>query len=187
MFSVPHVREAVLSAVRQHVGGFRPDPNALMEKLSTVDVEPDDDDPMAALQQALRRSGGAARRHPVARSRVALLPRLDALVALVVGYVDHVVDAVGRRLLGSPGRIAEAVRRRRIEAVAGRRFVERLLGLQPRPPARYERGKAFVAGVVERAGDRAAWPSCTPSADHLPTPAEVDAPGLWLARIGHAD
>ncbi len=43
-------------------------------------------------------------------------------------------------------------------------------------------GAAFVDGVVERAGAEGLarlWAS----ADNLPTPAEVDAPGLWLARI----
>ena len=39
-----------------------------------------------------------------------------------------------------------------------------------------------MRGVVERAGDEALarlWVSPR----ELPTPAEVDAPGLWLARI----
>ena len=37
-----------------------------------------------------------------------------------------------------------------------------------------------MAGVLERDGDLGRlWQS----ADLLPTPAEVDAPGLWLARI----
>jgi uncharacterized protein (DUF2342 family) len=42
------------------------------------------------------------------------------------------------------------------------------------------------AQIVERAGDDGLarlWES----ADTLPTPAEVDAPGLWLARIGFID
>ena len=48
--------------------------------------------------------------------------------------------------------------------------------------ATYDRGGAFVAGVLERSGGdglRRLWSSDA----HLPTPAEVDAPGLWLARI----
>jgi uncharacterized protein (DUF2342 family) len=68
-----------------------------------------------------------------------------------------------------------------VEASDGDRFVERLLGLQL-GQAQYDRGAAFVRGVVERAGDEALarlWVSPR----ELPTPAEVDAPGLWLARI----
>ncbi len=182
LFSVPHLREAVLSSVRQHVGGFRPDPNALMEKLSSMDDAADDTDPMAALQRAFGDPEvllGAVR----SPEQMALQPSLDALLALVIGYVDHVVDAVGTRLLGAPGRISEAVRRRRIEASPDDAFVEQLLGLRL-DRHQVERGRAFVAGVVERAGaDGLA--QLYASADHLPTPAELDAPGLWLARIGH--
>jgi uncharacterized protein (DUF2342 family) len=58
-------------------------------------------------------------------------------------------------------------------------FVERLLGLTLTQAA-VERGHAFVAGVLERDGDLGRlWQA----PDLLPTPAEVDAPGLWLARI----
>ena len=44
------------------------------------------------------------------------------------------------------------------------------------------RGKAFIQGVVERAGESVLAQLVT-SPDHLPTPNEVDAPGLWLARL----
>ncbi|MGH9176998.1 MAG: zinc-dependent metalloprotease, partial [Acidimicrobiales bacterium] len=63
----------------------------------------------------------------------------------------------------------------------GDRYVARLLGVGLRQAA-YERGRQFVDGVVERAGEEGLarlWAS----AEELPTPAEVDAPGLWLARI----
>jgi putative hydrolase len=183
LFSVPHIREAVLSSVRRHVGGFRPDPNALMDKLASVEDTGDDDaDPMAALQRAFGDPEvllGAVR----SPEQEALQPQLDALLALVIGYVDHVVDAVGTRLLGSPGRISEAVRRRRIESSPDDAFVERLLGLRL-DRQQVNRGKAFVAGVVERAGNDGLAQLYVGEAN-LPTPAELDAPGLWLARIDY--
>ena len=49
-----------------------------------------------------------------------------------------------------------------------------------------DRGRAFVNGVVERAGEDA-LPRLWRDELDLPTPAEVDAPGLWLARIGLLD
>jgi uncharacterized protein (DUF2342 family) len=99
----------------------------------------------------------------------------------VVGYTDHVVETVGRRLTGSYDRVMEAVRRRRADATDGERFAARLLGLEL-GRGHYERGAAFVRGVVERAGEegvRRLWHS----ERELPTAAELDAPGLWLARI----
>ena len=110
-----------------------------------------------------------------------VLVRVEAVVVPLVGYVDHVLDTVGRRLIGSYDMVAEALRRRRVEASEGDRFVERLLGLELGQP-QYDRGTAFVRGVVERAGVEG-LSSLWRSARELPTPAEVDAPGLWLERI----
>ena len=110
-----------------------------------------------------------------------LLPLLEALVSVVGGYVDHVMDQVGTGLIGSYGQVTEALRRRRVEASQSDRFVQRLLGLDL-TQEHFDRGRAFVDGVVERAGTEGLerlWSN----ADVLPTPNEVDAPGLWLARI----
>ena len=48
--------------------------------------------------------------------------------------------------------LTEALRRRRVEAAEADRFVERLFGLEL-TQATYDRGAAFVAGVLERAGE----------------------------------
>ena len=91
------------------------------------------------------------------------------------------MDQIGTTLIGSYGQVTEAMRRHRVEASASDRFVERLLGLELTQD-HFDRGRAFVDGVVERAGPdiiERLWSE----AEVLPTPAEVDAPGLWLARI----
>ena len=91
------------------------------------------------------------------------------------------LDVVGGKLIAGYPMLTEALRRRRVSAGEADRFVERLFGLEL-GQATYERGAAFVAGVVERAGEdglRRLWAD----AANLPTPPEVDAPGLWLARI----
>jgi uncharacterized protein (DUF2342 family) len=106
---------------------------------------------------------------------------VDALVAVVVGVVDHVLDTVGGKLIGSYGMLTEALRRRRVEAAESDRFVERLFGLEL-TQATYERGSRFVDGVIERAGEDGLRRLWTAEAN-LPTPPEVDAPGLWLARL----
>jgi putative hydrolase len=110
-----------------------------------------------------------------------LLGWLDALVSVLSGYVDRTMDSIGQGLVGSYQQITEALRRRRVEATSADRFVERLVGLEL-TQAHYDRGRAFVDGVVDRGGPDALdrlWSS----AAMLPTPNEVDAPGLWLARI----
>ncbi len=175
----PHVRRRMESLVLDYVSAFRPDAGALEASLGNVD--PSD---LQGLQQALGDPSAllGAIQSPEQR---AMLPRLEALAAVVVGYVDHVMDTVGTTLIGSYGMLTEALHRRRVEAGAADRFVEHLFGLEL-GREQYERGAAFVEGVLERAGTDALgrlWHS----ERELPTPAEVDAPGLWLARIDLPD
>ena len=179
LFSVPHIREPLTDLVRRHVGAFRPDPEAVADKLANVEMS--DDDPFQALQQAFGDPEvllGAVR----SPDQLALEPALDAAVATVVGYTDWVVDAVAVRVIGGDAlRIAEAVRRRRVEISPDDLFVERLLGIRL-GTEQVSRGKAFVQGVVDRGGEQALAPLLNVP-DSMPTPSEVDAPGLWLARI----
>jgi uncharacterized protein (DUF2342 family) len=111
----------------------------------------------------------------------AMAPLLDAHVAAVSGYIDFVVDTVSARLLGASSPIAEAVRRRRVEYGTDGQLIERLLGISL-SRAQQQRGRAFIEGVVERNGAQALIPMLE-KAENLPTPNEVDAPGLWLARL----
>jgi len=184
LYQAGHLRDAISDLVRRHAGGFRPDPSAVADKLSSLDVDLDDraaDNPLAALQQALSDPElllGAV----TSPEQLAQRPQLDALVAVVVGYTDWIVDAVAVRVVGGSAlRIAEAVRRQRVETSASDAFVEQLLGIRIGDD-QVARGKAFAQGVVDRAGDDGLLPLLE-RADSLPTPAEVDAPGLWLARL----
>lgn len=179
VLGVPHVRARLTRMLEDYVSGFDPDPNALEARLG--DLDPTSGDAMANFQQALSDPEAllGAVRSP---AQLELLPRLEALVAVVVGYVDHLMDRVGGRLIGSYDMLTEALRRRRVTADESDRFVERLLGLELGQD-QYDRGEAFIAGVVDRAGTEILERLWADEAD-LPTPAEVDAPGLWLARLG---
>jgi putative hydrolase len=175
---VPHVRARLDDLLAQYVAGFEPDSGALEDRLSGLDIS--DPGSMGGLQSLFGDPQMllGAMQSPAQRE---MLPGFEALVSAIVGYVDRVVDLAGQRLLQNHGMLAEAVRRRRVEADPSDRFVERLFGLELTQAA-YDRGNAFVAGIVERAGDDGLarlWES----ERTLPTPAELDAPGLWLARI----
>jgi uncharacterized protein (DUF2342 family) len=161
--------------VLDYVGAFRPDPSSLESRFDEVDVS----DP-EGLQKVF---GDPAQLLGALRSpaQAALLPPLEALVAVVVGVVDAIVESVSSGLLSDAGRLTEALHRRRVEAAPADRLVEQLLGLEL-GTATFERGEAFVKGVVERGGPDALAPLWRDERC-LPTPAEVDAPGLWLARL----
>jgi putative hydrolase len=183
LFSITSLREDFASLVRRHVGAFKPDPEAIAEKLSSLDS--DEGDPMQAMQQVLSDPAVLLGAVQSAEQRE-LQPSLDAAAAAVVGYVDYMVDGVSVRVIGGDAlRIAEAVRRRRVDHNADDLYTERLLGLRL-THHQVQRGKNFVAGVVDRVGEaRLSALLARPKA--LPTAAEIDAPGLWVARLELVD
>jgi putative hydrolase len=182
VLGVPHIGGRLRSLLEQHAAGFEPDPRALEERFGDLEL--------GALGDETGGTGGldalfgdpeallGAVRSP---AQQAILPELHGLVAVITGIVDHYVDETSRTLLGDAGRITEALRRRRVTEDQSTRFVQQLLGIELTADE-VERGHAFVAGVIERAGAEGLqrlWEH----EDRLPTPNEVDAPGLWLARI----
>ena len=173
------LREQLLTLVRRHVGGFRPDPEAVTERLSGLDMTAGD--PMAALQEALGDPEvllGAVR----SPDQLELEPWLDAAVAAVVGLTDWFVDAVAVRVVGGEAlSISEAVRRRRSDTDPADAFIQRLLGIRV-DHDQVSIGKNFVQGVVDRAGEDAIGLLLAHD-EPLPTPNEIGAPGLWLARL----
>jgi putative hydrolase len=178
VFGVAHVRQTVQQLVSQFAGGFRPNPGALSESISSLDIS--SGDPMKLLNSLLSDPTvllGAQR--SAAQERVA--PILDAAIAGVVGYIDHYVDRVTARILGQASPIGEAVRRRRVAQSGDRVFVERLLGVDL-TSEQVERAQQFIAGVLERAGDDGVA-LLLAKHGNLPTPSEIVAPGLWLARL----
>lgn len=178
ILATPAVVDGLMTLVRRHVSAFRPDPEALMQHIGELD--PNDDDALSRIQSLFSDPMvlmGAVR----SAEQESLAPLLDAQVAAIAGYIDFVVDNVSMKLLGSSSRIAEAVRRRRADYGTDAQLIERLLGIST-TRAQQTRGRAFIDGVVERAGPHSLQSMLT-SADRLPTPNEVDAPGLWLARL----
>jgi putative hydrolase len=171
----PHVRARLDGLIGDYVGAWKPDPGVIEEKLSGFNPA----DP-ASLESVFGDPGSLLGEMQTDAQRRMQVP-LQALLCAVTGYVDHVMDTVGRKLIGSYGPLTEALRRRRLEEHGGAEVLGQLFGVAI-DEAGYQRGQAFVTGVVERAGEDGLarlWAS----EQDLPTPAEIDAPGLWLARI----
>jgi putative hydrolase len=181
VLTLPHVHAHMMGLLCRHAAGFTGDLSGLEDRLG--DIDPMSPDGMERLQAVLGDPEvvlGAMRTD----EQAAVLPSIDAVVCVMGGYVDWVVDRIGSRLLGDHVRITEALRRRRVETDQSSRFVERLFGLELTQDV-FDRGAAFIDGVVQRAGEDALARLWT-DAESLPTPAEVIAPGLWLARLGLA-
>lgn len=180
---IPHVGRRLEALLIDFAAAFRPNPEALESQLGSITSIEDLtklgglggmggllEDPDALL---------SALRSP---AQDLLVPQLEALVAAVLGFVDHTVDQIATGLIPSHAEIRQQLRDRTGQSVPADRFMERLLGLEVTTRT-VDRGRAFVDGVVERAGQTGLDRLWADELD-LPTAAEIDAPGLWLARIG---
>lgn len=111
----------------------------------------------------------------------AILERMQALMCLLEGYSNHVMDAIGQSVLATYPMMKERFSARARKRSTGERLFIRLTGLEMKFE-QYARGEAFVNQVAQLAGvatlDRA-WRD----ASLLPTLAEIDAPRTWLARV----
>jgi len=173
--SVPWVREQLVGLATEYVSAYEVDPTILGARLG--DVDPTNPESLQRLAERPEELLGAM----TSSRQQEMLASLRVFHAVLEGYADDVLRRVGTRLVPTFGRIHEALARHRIERGEATRFVEQLLGLTLERED-YELGAAFCAGVVERAGPEGLnqlWAS--PSM--VPTKNELEAPGLWLARI----
>jgi putative hydrolase len=175
VLSRPAVSERIADLVIDHAERVRPDAETIGQMLQAAD--PTD---MASFAQIF---GDPSNLLPGATSAELERVRaeLDAITAAVAGYAEHVTSVIAARLIGNTTPIGEAMRRRRVSRGDGETVAESLFGLRL-DQAQIDRGAAFVAGVLQRSGELQLAKMWT-DAGSLPTPAEVDAPGLWLARI----
>ena len=132
------------------------------------------------LSRLTRPSGGLLERFLTLEER-ATFNELQALMSLVEGYAEHVMNAVGTRILPSFGAIEARVRERRENASLLLELFDRLTGMELKK-AQYRQGEAFVKAVVgERGLDfmNRVWEG----PENLPTLAEIREPSRWIARM----
>ena len=106
---------------------------------------------------------------------------LTAATTALGAYIDHIANAVSAKLTGSHALIREAWLRHRVTDAKGEQAAGGLFGLDL-SSSEDERGQAFETGVLERDGE-SGLAKLLRDAKSLPTPAEIDAPGLWLERL----
>jgi putative hydrolase len=171
----PHVAKVLEDHLLAYAGAFHMQTDFIEQRFGSFD--PND---LMSFQESLGDPEALLGDIQSDEQRRLLVP-FRAFLAALSGYTDYIIDKVGQRLVGSYPLINEAFRRRRLEDGPGQRVLGKLLGVEV-DQTTVDRGHAFVSGVLERAGEEGLSRLWT-SASTLPTTAEVDAPGLWLARI----
>jgi len=110
-----------------------------------------------------------------------LFNRTQALMSLLEGYSNHVMNAAGARILPNFAQIHDRFERRGERRGAVERAIMRLTGLDLKME-QYAAGERFADAVIERR-DRAFLNRVWTGPDQLPTMDEIRAPERWIARI----
>jgi putative hydrolase len=163
-----------LSIVRDLVDHAEIDLSGLEQRLESLDFS--DPQALSGAFEAMNDVFGHSD-DPEQRLRIA---RVQSFMAAAEGYGDHVVEALGQRMLASYSQVDEAVRRHR-EGRHGERTLERLLGIELRLE-QYEAARAFCRRVSELTGEET-LAKMWGSAESLPSMPELEEPTLWLSRM----
>jgi coenzyme F420 biosynthesis associated uncharacterized protein len=110
-----------------------------------------------------------------------ILDRITAVMTLVEGHGDYVMDGVGPDVVPSVEVIRSRFQKRRQGAGRVDQMIRRVLGLDLKMK-QYEQGAAFVRTVVEQAG-MDAFNKVWTSPNTLPTRAEIADPQSWITRV----
>lgn len=113
-----------------------------------------------------------------------IFDELTALMSLLEGHADVVMDDVGPAVVPSVALIRERFNQRRQQPGTLDSLARKALGMDAKL-RQYSDGAAFVRHVVDRAGMtgvNAVWTS----ADHLPSRTELHDPDAWLSRVASA-
>jgi len=110
-----------------------------------------------------------------------ILDRMTAVMTLVEGHGDYVMDAVGPEIVPSVAEIRAKFTARRGSAGRMEQAIRRILGIDLKMK-QYEQGSRFVRTVVAEAG-MPEFNKVWTSPDTLPTKDELANPRSWLERV----
>lgn len=174
--AVPWLRAHVIAEVHAFLEETDVDPAALLKRLGAA---------VEAVGEAFRSdpttSGGSLLEAVQTPAQRAILDRLTAVMSLLEGHADVVMDAVGPDVIPTVADIRARFQIRREGSGRLDQVVRRLLGLEAKM-AQYRDGARFVRAVVDRVG-MAGFNRVWDSPQTLPTRAEIADPDAWVARV----
>jgi coenzyme F420 biosynthesis associated uncharacterized protein len=171
---VPWLRPHVATLVSELLGGLDVDPTRLLKMPDTSDLR--------SLVDKIR--DGDLATLIVGPERRAALDEMQAFMAVLEGYAEHVMDAVGADVLPDLPKLRTAMDRRRRDRSGLMRIFEKLIGMDLKL-RQYELGKQFCDHVAN-AGGIAALNRVWEEPAQMPTLAELSDPDAWLGRTGPA-
>jgi coenzyme F420 biosynthesis associated uncharacterized protein len=171
---VPWLRARFLDLVHTYLGSIEMNAKGLAERLASAgtrlisrSLAPEERNPMYLLANEDQRT---------------ILNQMQALMAVVEGHGNFVMDSVGAKVIPSFERMRQLFEGRRSQTTAIQRAINHVIGLEMKL-RQYELGQKFCNEVVARAG-LDALSHLWEGPENLPTLDELRAPESWLARIG---
>jgi coenzyme F420 biosynthesis associated uncharacterized protein len=173
--AVPWLRDHLTSLIAELVDAADMDASAMLEMISTA---------VKRVLDALRNGSGGEEfsiidlvQQPGQRETI---DKITAVMSLLEGHADVVMDGVGPDVIGSIGRIRRKFDVRR-QGQGLDKLVRRLLGLDAKM-RQYRDGAAFCRHVIAAVGMdglNRVWDS----PETLPSRAEIADPSSWLNRV----
>ncbi|MFF7726507.1 zinc-dependent metalloprotease [Streptomyces sp. NPDC008001] len=177
--AVPWLRDHVEGEIQAFLGETEIDPATLLERIreaaqSLAGGRPPEEDGDEGGRSFVDLVQTPAQRE--------ILGRLTAVMSLLEGHADYVMDGVGPQVVPSVAEIREKFQQRRAKG-AGRldAALRKLLGLDAKL-RQYRDGERFVRAVVDEVG-MDGFNRVWTSPNTLPTKAEIAKPADWVARV----
>ncbi|MUN35632.1 zinc-dependent metalloprotease [Actinomadura litoris] len=169
---VPWLREYVQDQMTKFLLASDLDPGVMLDRIR---------DAAEAVADAVR--GGDANLIDAIQSpeQREILDRLTAVMTLVEGHGDYVMDAVGPEVVPSVQQIRSRFQGRRDGGSRLDKTIRRLLGIDLKMK-QYAEGSRFVRRVVAETG-MSGFNKVWQSPESLPTHDEIKEPALWIARV----
>ncbi len=114
----------------------------------------------------------------------ALFNELQAIMSLVEGYSNHIMNAIGKDVLPDFERIEQRIEERKGRRTVAEQLFNRITGMDLKM-AQYAEGQKFVDAIVEQRGIEFAT-KVWERAENLPTITEIRNPQQWITRIAQA-
>ncbi|MFF4208497.1 zinc-dependent metalloprotease [Streptomyces sp. NPDC001796] len=176
--AVPWLRDHLEGEIQSFLGETEIDPMTILERIREAvqslaggrpeGEEGDDGHSLVELVQT-----------PAQRE---ILGRLTAVMSLLEGHADFVMDGVGPEVVPSVAEIREKFQQRRARGASRLDLaLRKLLGLDAKL-RQYRDGERFVRAVVEQVG-MDGFNRVWTSPNTLPTKAEIAKPADWVARV----
>ena len=110
-----------------------------------------------------------------------LFRETQAVMSLLEGFSDYIMDEVGKDLVPDVERISARFHERRERKTGFERAVMRLIGMDLKME-QYKKGERFVRAIADRAG-AGGLNHLWDGPETLPRDGEIEAPERWIARV----